>query len=191
VENVPSVPAFLGSAYAQHCARSENLETPLKLPEKTILTITSDGKPIAGVPVKLVFLMLKKNHHVFVFGPSDMSGTVSISNDEIRREARKTMELFLMDYADIEAHWTGRLRVMPLNREGIKAALSAYSTFGSNEFPPNYEQMLLAADAILSKIPKATLEVSVRFEPDQRYTVETVSVRAEENTNTVSDGRPN
>jgi hypothetical protein len=163
----------------------------LKVPEKTTITVTTGGKPLAGVPVKLIFLMGKKNHHSFVFGPSDVTGKISIGGDEIRREARKTMELFLMDYADIEAHWTGRLRVIPMNRESIKTALLAFRRFRSFEFPPNYEDMLLAADAILSRIPTATMEVSICCEPEQGVTVEAVPVPAEEGTITASGDRSN
>ena len=163
----------------------------MKVPEKTTITITTGGKPIEGVPVKLIFEMAKKNHHIFVFGPSDSSGTINVTADEIRREARKTMELFLMDFTDIEAHWTGRLRIVPMNRQAIKAALSAFRQFRSFKFPANYEQMLLAADAILSRIPTAKLEASVRSEPDKKLTLEAVPVQAEEEVSAGSDSRPN
>ena len=123
--------------------------------------------------------MAQRNNHNFVFGPSDASGNIRITGDEIRREARKTMELFLMDYSDIDAHWTGRLQAKPMNREAIKRALSAYRQFGSNQFPPGYEQMLLAADAILSKIPTAKLDVSVQCEPQNTFTVELLPVQSE------------
>ena len=151
----------------------------LKVPEKVTITIVVEGRPLAGVPVNLTFVMGKKNNHGFVFGPSDVSGRICISGDEIRREARKTMELFLMDYADIDVHWTGRMMATPINRDAIKGALSAYRLFRSYEFPPGYEQMLLAADAILSEIPTATLEASVRCEPEKILTIEEVPVRAE------------
>jgi len=149
----------------------------LRVPGRTTITITTGGNPLTGVPVKLIFLMGKKNHHSFVFGPSDATGKISILDDEIKREARKTMELFPMDYADIEAHWTGRLRVIPMNREAIKAALSARRQFRTYQFPPHYEEMLLAADVILSRIPKTTtLEATVRCEPEHGATVEAVTV---------------
>lgn len=88
------------------------------------------------------------------------------------------MELFLMDYANIDAHWTGTLRATPMKRDAIKWALSAYRQFLSHEFPPGYEQMRLAADVILSKIPTATLGATVRCEPEKMFTVEAVPVRA-------------
>jgi hypothetical protein len=156
------------------------LENALKIPKQITITISTGGKPLVGVPVNLVFLMKQKNHHSFVFGPSDVSGQICVTNDEIKHEARKTMELFLMDYADIEAHWTGTLHVTPMNREAIKRALSAYRQFRTHEFPPHYEEMLLSADSILSGIPTATLEASVRCEPHQRLTIETVPAQTEE-----------
>ena len=150
----------------------------MKVPANISIILIADGRPLAGVPVYLSFVMAQRNNHNFVFGPSDTSGNIRITNDEIRQEARKTMELFLMDYADIDAHWTGRLQARPMNREAIKGALSAYRQFGSNQFPAGYEQMLLAADAILSKIPKAKLEVSVQCEPQNAFTVELLPVQS-------------
>lgn len=129
--------------------------------------------------MKLTFVMARKNHHVFIFGPSDSSGSIQVSGDEIRREARKAMELFLMDYADIDGYWTGALRATPVNRESLKGALVAYQQFGQSEFPPGYEEMLLRADEILGNIPTFTLEANVRCEPGQGFTVEAVPVRAE------------
>jgi hypothetical protein len=151
----------------------------LKVPVNISITLVADGKPLAGVPVNLTFIMAQKNNHNFVFGPSDTSGNIRITHDEIRREARKTMELFLMDYADIDAHWTGRLQAKPMNKEAIKGAHSAYRQFGSDQFPAGYEQMLLAAAAILSKIPTAKLEVGVQCEPQNTFTVELLPVQSE------------
>ena len=144
------------------------------------IIIAADGRPLAGAPVNLTFVMGKKNNHNFVFGPSDTSGNICITDDEIRREAREAMGLFLTDYADIDAHWIGRFQAKPMNRDAIKRALSAYGQFRSYyEFPPGYEQMLLAADIILSKIPTAKLEVSVQCEQQNTFTIETVPVQYE------------
>jgi hypothetical protein len=167
------------------------MEATLRVPEKILINITANGKPLGGIPIRLSFVMAQKNHHGFIFGPSDSSGLIQVDGDEIRREARKEMEIFLMDYADIDTYWTGVLRVTPVNRESLKKALAAYRQFRHCEFPPGYEEMLLAADAILSRTPTAKLEASVRCEPDQGFTVEAVPVQAEERTTTASDSRPN
>ena len=64
-----------------------------RVPERISITITAEGSPLEGIPVMLRFEMAQKNHHSFVFGPSDVTGKIDVSADEIRREAHKTMEL--------------------------------------------------------------------------------------------------
>lgn len=139
--------------------------------------MTADGKPIKGILVTLSFVMSRKNHHGFIFGPSDDSGVIEVSGEEIRREARKEMEIFLMDYADIDTYWTGVLRATPVNRESLKRALAAYRQFRHCEFPPGYEGMLLAADGILSRMPTAVLEARVQCQPDRGCAVEVIAVK--------------
>lgn len=151
----------------------------MRVPERILINVTADGKPQEGIPVRLSFIMARKNHHGFIFGPSDASGLIQVDGDMIRREARREMEIFLMDYADIDAYWTGVLRATPVNRESLERALAAYRRFRHCGFPPGYEEMLLRADATLGKIPTATLRATVRCEPDQRFAVEGVPVQAE------------
>jgi hypothetical protein len=158
---------------------TKSLEATLRVPDKILITITANGRPLEGVPVRLSFVMARKNHHGFIFGPSNSSGLIQVNGDEIRREARKEMEIFLMDYADIDSYWTGVLRATPLNRESVRRALTAYRQFRHCEFPRGYEQMLLDADVILAKVSTATLVATVRCEPDNTFTVEAVPAQAQ------------
>jgi hypothetical protein len=149
-------------------------DSPLRVPEKISITITADGAPLKGIPAMLSFAMEQKNNHSLIFGPSDESGTIHISGDEIRLEARKTMELFLMDYADIDSYWTGSLRVMPMNRDALKRALSAFRQFRGYEFRVGYEEMLRRANDILSKIPGTRLDSLVHCQAGEPITVENI-----------------
>jgi hypothetical protein len=153
--------------------------TALKLPQTISITIRANGAPLEGIPAMLSFVMKQKNHHSLVFGPSDASGTIRVTADEIRREARKTMELFLMDYSDIDAYWSGILRVTPMNREALKGALSAFRRFRSYEFPAGYEKMLFRADTIVSKIPTEKIDSTVQCETAEPIKIETVPVQAQ------------
>src|ERR1700674_570984 len=78
-----------------------------------------------GMSVMLKFLTAWKNPCGLVFGPSDEQGRIVVMRDQIIGEARKTLELFLMDYGDLEIEWTGKLRVTPMNRKSIERALLA------------------------------------------------------------------
>jgi hypothetical protein len=150
----------------------------LKIPEKIEITVSSGGRPLAEMLVMLTFLMERKNHHQCIFGPSDENGRIEVPQEQIRREARKSMELFLMDYADIETYWTGNLRVTPMDRAALARALSAFRRFRGFEFAPGYEQSLQAADAALANIPNAEIVPAAQCESSEPVRIEAVSVRS-------------
>ena len=97
----------------------------MRVPAKIETTIKTDGQEMKGVSVMLKFLTARKNPYDLVFGPSDEQGRIVVMRDQIIGEARKTLELFLMDYGDLEIEWTGKLRVTPMNRKSIERALLA------------------------------------------------------------------
>lgn len=151
----------------------------MRIPEKLSIAITADGVPLEGIPVLLTFVMARKNNHDLVFGPSDKSGDICVSGDQIRSGARKNVEFFLMDYADVESFWTGMLRITPMNRQAVERALSAFRIFRRFKYPPGYEEMLQRADATLKKFPKAKLEARVHIEPPGSFTVEMMAVNVD------------
>lgn len=119
--------------------------------------------------------MARKNHFDLLFGPSGQGGEIKVTSEHVLEEAHKSMELFLMDYADIESYWTGKLEVTPLNRNAVERALSAYRLFRRYKYPPGYEENLRAADAALVQLRDAELTVAVHCEtPDP---IEAVSIR--------------
>jgi hypothetical protein len=151
----------------------------LRVPAKIETTIKTNGQEMKGTFVMLKFLTAKKNPYDLVFGPSDEQGRIVVMRDQIIGEARKTLELFLMDYGDLETEWTGKLRVTPMNRESIERALSALRLFGRvHEYPPGYEESLKAADALLAQRGEADLIATVQCETEEPISVETTSVRA-------------
>lgn len=107
------------------------------------------------------FLAAKKSPFDFVFGPSDTEGKIEISRDQIILEARKTIDLFPMDYWNIESDWTGVLRVTPMNRESITRALSAVRLYRSHDYRPGYQASLKAADGILAEKSGTELTATV------------------------------
>lgn len=119
--------------------------------------------------------MAQKNHFDLLFGPSGTGGEIEVKREQVLEEAHKSMELFLMDYADIESYWTGKLEVTPLNRDAIQRVLSGYRLFRRYKYPAQYEENLRAADAALAQLRDAELTVAVHCEtPDP---IQVVSIR--------------
>jgi hypothetical protein len=152
------------------------LEVALRVPETMEAMVTAGDHPIKGIFVTLRFAMSRKNPFDLVFGPSGDRGEITITRAQVLEESRKSMELFIMDYADLETHWTGRLRATPMNREAVGHALAAYKLFRRFEYPPGYEHDLHAADAALEKISDAKLKAVVRCETADPIEVESLTV---------------
>ena len=131
-----------------------------------------------GMFAFLKFVMARKNSFDLLFGPSDARGEIEVTRDRVLNEARKSMELFVMDYVDIESHWTGKLQVTPMNRQATTRALSAYRLFRRYEYPPDYEKNLQAADAALSQVPKLRLVAVVQCKTSEPVEVESIAVSA-------------
>ena len=150
----------------------------MRIPDSLDITTLTDGLPAAHMLVFLKFLASRKNPHNMLFGPSGPDGKISISRTQLLAEAKKTMDLFLMDYVGIEAAWTGTLVVTPLNREAISRARSAFQRFASYNYPANYKETLDAADAALAQAPSAKLSAIVQCSASEDIHIETVTVAA-------------
>lgn len=148
----------------------------MTVPESLEVVIMAGDRPIEGLFVFLRFEMSRKNPFDLLFGPSGDEGKIAITRSEVLEEARKSMELFVTDYADLETYWTGKLRATPLNRKAVASALSAYSLFRLFKYPPGYEQALKAADAALARIPNAKLHAVVHCETTGLIQVESQPV---------------
>ena len=124
----------------------------------------------------LEFPMSQKNPYQLAFGPSNSEGNIRVTADQIRKEALKVNQLFVMDYAPLEAFWTGTIRIVPLNREALQRALSAARLFRRYEYPPGYQDLLLAAAAILSKSAGTKLSATVQCDTGEPITIDAASV---------------
>jgi len=133
---------------------------------------------MGGMFAFLKFVMARKNSFDLLFGPSDAEGGIEVTRDQVLNEARKSMELFAMDYMDIESYWTGKLQVTPMNREAVTRALSAYRLFRRYEYPPDYEKNLQAADAALSQVSQLRLAAAVQCDTLELVEVESIAVSA-------------
>lgn len=170
--------AAIGSEASPDDTCPAYLEIKLKLPTKLSITVTADRRPLPGMWIVLEFPMSQKNPYQLAFGPSEAQGRISITEDEIRQEALKVNQLFLMDYAPLETYWTRALRVMPMGRAALQRALSASRLFKRYKYPAGYQHSLAAADAALQQMNDAELSASVQCEATELPAIEVVPVRA-------------
>jgi hypothetical protein len=152
------------------------VEALLRVPDKMEITIEVGGQPTEVMFVRLKFLTARRNPYELAFGPSDEQGKIEVSRDQILSEARKEMELLLMDYWNIEVDWTGALRTTPMNRESLARARSATRVFRCYDYGPGYEGSLRAADAILARRDKTEMTATVQCDAKEPVAIETVRV---------------
>jgi hypothetical protein len=149
----------------------------MRIPEALRITIKVSGQPAPHMMAMLKFVTARKNPYCLVFGPSDRSGLISLTREQIISEAQKEERLFIMDYAGLEKYWTGALHVTPMNHQAIARARDAHRQF-SPVFPysENYKEALDAADAALALVPGEELCADVQCEPREGVQLESLSV---------------
>src|SRR5438067_2506286 len=96
-----------------------------RMPEFLTILCQADGRAQEGLLVSLSLLMSRKNHFNMVFGPSGNSGQISVSRAEINDEVEHALELFPMDYDDLDS-FTGEIAVTPMDCQQIESALRAF-----------------------------------------------------------------
>lgn len=95
---------------------TQDLEAALKIPARIKVVVAAGERHIPGMFVMLRFVMARKNHFDLLFGPSGQGGEIEVTREQVLEEVHKSMELFLMDYSDIESYWTGKLQVTTKSR---------------------------------------------------------------------------
>jgi hypothetical protein len=97
--------------------------------------------------------MSRKNDFGLAFGPSDAEGRIEIRRDDLLREADKERQLFLMDYGDPEADFTGKIVVDILSRPAVERALKAYQFYRNvSSYTPEYEKNLQDCGRTLERL---------------------------------------
>jgi hypothetical protein len=153
-------------------------QTPrLMLPSRISIICKVDGVPSPNLMVNVTVNVTCKNDFRFIFGPSDASGSVVVTREELLSEAEKDRQFFLMDYSHPEQDFSGKIRVCVESGESIKWAFDAYGVFKNHyKFSENYMDNLKCTAKFLRNIGDAELSVSVRLEGEQ-CEVETVNLR--------------
>jgi hypothetical protein len=136
----------------------------MNLPDRISIRVDADGKPAAGMFVRVTLQMARKNDFSLGFGPSDIAGRLNISREDLLLEAEKERRLFVMDYGHPERDFGGELSIQPLNREALARAIAAYELYhDETEFPAGYVDMLREASTNLDRNGHRQLSVEVEF----------------------------
>jgi hypothetical protein len=142
-----------------------NASTHYELPECLHATVSSSGRPVSGLFVRVRIATSRKNDFANGFGPSDAAGNISVTREDLLREAERDRNLFIMDYGHPEHDYAGCIDVTPMNREALIRALDAYHQFQvASEFPPLYPEHLQEARLILEGLAPAVLCVELSVE---------------------------
>ncbi|WP_242395822.1 hypothetical protein [Anaeromyxobacter oryzisoli] len=110
-------------------------------PNEIVVVVKRNGIPVPGMFVLCTLRSTRKNDFKLVFGPTDSAGRLRVSREDLLREGGNEKRLFPMDYGDVEADFSGELKVTPMNREALSRALTAYSMFNNvSPYPAGYEE---------------------------------------------------
>lgn len=106
------------------------------IPEKVIVTAKGEFKP--GLAVVLHFKTSEKNdYHYTVF--LDNEGKAEIEKRELLREFDETRNLFLMDFKDPRAVFTGQIEPHIWSKDEVERAINTYDKFKAvYKYSPDY-----------------------------------------------------
>ena len=110
-------------------------------PSRVVIRCTADDEPFVGAYVIVSLPMWSKNQYALLFGPSDERGLISISADDLTRQARHEEAAFPMDYVSFPAKWAGGIGAEILDADGVQRLREAISVWGDGHLPA-----LLAGD---------------------------------------------
>jgi hypothetical protein len=140
----------------------EESNTEFELPVSIQVTVSYEGRPLAGMFVRVRISTSKKNDFSEFFGPSDSSGRISLSRADLIQSADRQRKLFVMDYGDPERDYSGAIDISPVDSNAVSRALDAYRKFKAHyEYPPGHADHLRAALLALNQISPALLEVDL------------------------------
>jgi len=137
----------------------------VKLPNKMRIRILADGRPLAGMFVRVDLKAKWRSDFSLGFGPSDEQGVLVITYEDLIRQARELCDFFIMDYGDPEKDLAGEIVVAAKNREALLRATEAYDSFQHVvQFPPRYAEQIQEARMLLDELRPKRLSVEIEHD---------------------------
>lgn len=128
--------------------------------------------------------MNRKNPHSAIVGPTDQTGSLTVTGTQLIGEVDAARKMFPSDYEPISG-FSGVIDVRPMSIEQIQSAIRAYELFSpvaQVQYPAGYLSQLTDAYAVLTRLAPRRLDVEV-LDPESypfpvRFTTESVSYPA-------------
>ena len=131
----------------------------MKLPEKLDIRVFHNGRPQAGMFVKVKVETDFKNDFLLAFGPTGGDGRLNVLRDDILSEADKEKRAAMMDFGCPELNATGMILVSAMNRDALKRAIKAYDLYyASGMYPPRYAENIQEAMILLDELGEGELQ---------------------------------
>jgi hypothetical protein len=134
------------------------------LPDAVHVRASARNAPLPGLLVLTRVVMHELNDYWGVFGPSDASGTVTITREDLRTSANVTREYYPDEFADLETHLAGLIEVRVMDETALDRALEAADHLPEYPYPLGYIAKLRSAHAELLKMGRVLMEVEVTAE---------------------------
>src|SRR5579875_1266958 len=127
------------------------------LPTTVDLLVSANDRPLPGAFVDIELPTERKNNYRFPVGPADDDGRLRVSGADLAGWARRTNDLFLMDYSGLEGNWTGEIIATPTNRAGLTRLRNAHETWGhTGIYPETFLADLDRLAVTLDQLPAQT-----------------------------------
>lgn len=137
---------------------------PATLPDRIHIEVQSGGKPLEGLLILTRMIMREKNDFFAIFGPTNDLGFLTIEKAELLREAEKSRQFYLMDFADPITAFDGLIEVRVLDEDGLERALEAHDELTQYPYVEGHRARLRAAQHVVQSMGRVLLEVLVTTE---------------------------
>jgi len=140
--------------------------------DELVILAASRSHTLPGAWVRVTLGMSRRNDFNLLAGPADPDGRIAVPAEALETEIEKIRDLFLMDYAGLDA-WDGSIRVAVLSREDVERALSAADIWGWVAGVRSKEELraLREFGKVLQDLAGEELTVRVTVRPEDAATL--------------------
>lgn len=134
------------------------------LPDRIHIEVKSRGQALAGLLVLTRIVMQEKNDFFAIFGPTDDLGFLTITGDQLLREAETARAFYRTEFADPLTSFGGLIEVRVLDEEGIVRALEAHAELSNYPYAAGHARRLRDAQLVIRELGRVLMEVFVTAE---------------------------